>query len=156
GLDVRCELRPLPMERTLEFLKALCAALKLKDRVMEDLRKSPLFRDLPGSPIAAILLAKLLNENANEVPSNMTELYSKYLELILGRWDMDKGLQSQKEYQALESLMMSLAVHLIDHQRTFVSLEETREMLRVYLADRNLGLDTGQLLDKLIDRCEII
>src|SRR5439155_18614019 len=96
----RCDLHQLSMQRTFEFILKMCAQLNVKDRILEDLKKSALFRELPRSPMAAILLARLLNESQQEIPSNMTELYAKYSELMLGRWDEKKGLQSQKEYQA--------------------------------------------------------
>ena len=96
----RYELRPLSMQRTFEFIAKMCAKVNVEDRTLEDLKKSALFRNLPRSPMSAILLARLLNENQQEIPSNITELYAKYSELILGRWDERKGLQSQKEYQA--------------------------------------------------------
>jgi hypothetical protein len=44
------------------------------------------------------VLAKLINENPKELPSNMTELYAQYTEISLGRWEIDKGLQTLKEY----------------------------------------------------------
>lgn len=96
------ELEPLTLNKTVQFLQELCFHLNLKNRIIEDLKRSTLFRELPRSPISAILLAQLLKENSEDIPANMTELYSKYIELSLGRWDINKGLQSQKEYQALE------------------------------------------------------
>jgi predicted NACHT family NTPase len=86
------------MARTIEFVKKLCANLNIASRIIEDLKKSQLFREMPRSPIAAILLAKLINENPKDIPSSLTELYSQYTELILGRWEIDKGLETQKEY----------------------------------------------------------
>ena len=94
----RCELHHLSIKRIFEFITKMCEKVNVTDRILEDLKKSALFRDLPRSPMLAILLARLLNESQQEIPSNMTELYAKYLELILGRWDEKKGLQSQKEY----------------------------------------------------------
>ena len=79
----RLELRGLSTNRLIEFIRRLCRDIDLKSRLIEDLKKSALFKELPRSPIAAILLAQLLNENAKELPSNLTELYSKYTELSL-------------------------------------------------------------------------
>ena len=110
---IRYELPPLGFAKTLEFLKRICAKLNISGRLIEDLRKSPLFRELPHSPIAAILLAKLLNENPKELPSNMTELYSQYSELMLGRWDVNKGLQTLKEYQVMEHVLMQISQKLL-------------------------------------------
>lgn len=151
---VRCELRPLTMQRTIEFISTLCSRLNVKARIVEDLKKSSLFKKLPRSPIAAILLARLLNENSQDIPSNMTELYAQYMEQALGRWDIDKGLQSQREYQALDQVMMAIAREMVDNQRLFISVTEAKAIFAGYLGVRNLGLDVDALFDRMVQRCE--
>ena len=126
----RCRLQPLSLKRTFEFIAKLCTKVNVKNRILEDLKRSPLFRNLPKSPMSAILLARLLNENQQEVPSNITELYSKYSELILGRWDEKKGLQSQKEYQALDAILMRLSRQMIEDQRLFISAIEVKAIFK--------------------------
>ena len=153
---VRCELQPLSMQRTFEFITKMCATVNVEDRILEDLKKSALFRNLPRSPISAILLARLLKENQQEMPSNITELYAKYSELILGRWDEKKGLQSQKEYQALDNILMRLSRQMIEDQRLFISVVEVRTVFKDYLEERNLEIDAEQLFNKMVDRCEIV
>ena len=86
----------------------------------------------------------------------MTELYAKYSELILGRWDEKKGLQSQKEYQALDNILMKLARQMIDDQRLFISVDEVKAVFKDYLDQRNLEIDADQLFNKMVNRCEII
>ena len=152
----RYELHHLSMQRTFEFITKMCEKINVTDRILEDLKKSALFRDLPRSPMLAILLARLLNENQQEIPSNMTELYAKYSELILGRWDERKGLQSQKEYQALDNILMRLARQMIDDERLFISVDEVKATFKNYLDQRNLEIDADQLFNKMIDRCEIV
>jgi energy-coupling factor transporter ATP-binding protein EcfA2 len=150
------EIAPLSLKTIVEFLNVLCAQFNLHGRLVEDLKKSQLFRELPKSPIAAILLAQLLNENSEDLPSNLTELYAKYMELVLGRWDVEKGLQSQKEYEALDNILMRLSRYILDNELPGVSIEETKQMFQAYLEERNLGIDRDDLFDKMIQRCEVI
>jgi len=152
----RCEMRPLSLARTFEFLKTLCEKLNITGRIFEDLKKSQLFKELPKSPISAILLAKLLNENAKDLPSNMTELYSKYIELMLGRWDIDKGLQTQKEYQSLDNIMTILAKIMMDNELIYISLDEVKGIFKSYLKERNLDIDPEALFSLMLKRCEMI
>jgi hypothetical protein len=150
------ELRPLSMDRLLEFIKQLCRQVDSHTRLIEDLKKSSLFKELPRSPIAAILLAQLLNENAKELPSNLTELYSKYTELSLGRWDVDKGLQTMKEFEALSNILPRIAEHFLNNDLQVISVEDARSYFDKYLRERNLGLHPVELFDKLTKRCEIV
>jgi len=152
----RVEIRPLSLSKTVEFVSKICSELNMSKRIIEDLKRSPLFRELPKSPISAILLAKLLNENSKDIPSNMTELYSKYTEYVLGRWDIDKGLQSQKEYQALDNIMSELSRYLIDNELTALSIEEVKISFNAYLKKRNLDINGDDLFNKMVDRCDIV
>lgn len=152
----RFELRALSMRGTIEFIIKMCRKINVKERILEDLKKSHLFRNMPRSPMSAILLARLLNENQQDIPSNMTELYAKYSELILGRWDERKGLQSQKEYQALDNILMRLARQMIDSGRLLVPVVEAKDVFKKYLGRRNLEINADQLFDKMVDRCEIV
>ena len=62
----RLELSQLSTGRLIEFIRRLCRDVDLSSRLVEDLKKSALFKELPKSPIAAILLAQLINENAKD------------------------------------------------------------------------------------------
>jgi hypothetical protein len=152
----RYEIRALTFSKVIEFVKNICKQLNLTQRIVEDLKKSRLFRDLPQSPISAILLAKLIDEHSKELPSNMTELYSKYTELTLGKWDIDKGIQSDKEYQTLNTFFMNLSEYMIQNELKQISIEEAKSRLTDYLKPRNLGLDVNSLLDRILNRCEIV
>ncbi|MDE0102757.1 MAG: hypothetical protein OXN89_10290 [Bryobacterales bacterium] len=152
----RCELPPLSLRRTFDFIAKLCTKINIRDRILEDLKKSALFRNMPKSPMSAILLARLLNENQQDIPSNMTELYSKYSELMLGRWDEKKGLQSQKEYQALDNILMRLARQMIDSGRLFMPMTEVKDVFTEYLNQRNLEIEVASLIEKMVNRCEIV
>ncbi len=153
---LRLEIAPLSQRKMLEFLKDLCAEINISKRIADDLKRSPLIRDLTRKPIAAILLAKLLNENSEELPSNITELYSKYLELMLGRWDIMKGLETQKEYDASESVMMEIANYLIDNNIEYLSKDECNYFFSQYLSKRNMDINPKELCEKIIFRSGII
>ena len=43
----RCELHHLSMQRTFEFITKLCAKVNVNDRILEDPKKSALFRPAP-------------------------------------------------------------------------------------------------------------
>jgi predicted NACHT family NTPase len=78
------------IKQVIGLVDNICKNSTIKERLVKDLEKSHLFKVLPKTPFSAILLAKLLNENIQEIPSTMTDLYSKYMELVMGRWDMTK------------------------------------------------------------------
>ncbi|MBU2463121.1 MAG: hypothetical protein KJ844_03420, partial [Candidatus Edwardsbacteria bacterium] len=117
---------------------------------------SVLFKELPRSPIAAILLANLINENSKDLPANMTELFNKYIELMLGRWDIQKGLQSQKEYEASENILMDLSVYMIENSLPVLSNVEFQDRISGYLNQRNMEIEPSMLYDKIVNRSGLL
>ena len=67
----RVILAPLSTSQVFGFLTELCAKATLSDRLKEDIKDSPLFHDLPRSPIAAILLADIINQKVEELPNTL-------------------------------------------------------------------------------------
>lgn len=150
------QLRSLSLGKTIEFIRVICDKLNIKGRLIEDLKKSSLFSELPRSPISVILLANIINENPKDLPSSLTELYSKYIEWTLGRWDIKKGLQSQKEYEALNNIMMNLAKFILDADTSTISITEAKRIFADYLKPRNLGVEADELFDILVNRTELM
>lgn len=153
---IRYQLAHLTISKIMQFIKVICTNLNITKRFIEDLKKSQLFKELPHSPIAAILLAKLINENTKELPSNMTELYAQYTEVSLGRWEIDKGLQTLKEYQAIEHILIQISRHVIQDELQIVTFDYLTEIVGKYLGSRNLEIEPSKLLDILMKRCEIL
>jgi len=151
----RYRILPFTLGQVITLIEKVCQGASLKTRIQNDLRNSSLFKVLPRTPIAAILLAKLLNEDAKEIPSTMTELYAKYMELVLGRWDISKGLQSQKEYEVIENSAIEIARYVIDHNLQQISLDEAKGFFQDYIRTRNLKLNASDLFEKFVSKKEI-
>lgn len=150
------DLAPLSISKIKSFFEKICEQISLSGRLIEDIKRSQLFKQLPRSPISAILLANLLNEQPKELPSNLTELYQKYTELMLGRWDISKGLQSEKEYEAAKSIIKKLSLYYIDNDLDFIALDEAKGFFDNYLQERNLNINSEQLFDKITRRSGIL
>lgn len=151
----RYEIKPLNIRGMLRFLEKLCTGLDLKNRLIEDLKDSELFKVLPKTPIAAIILAKLISEGVEELPMNLTELYAKYCEISLGRWDIQKGLMTQKEYEALDAITCKIADYMLENEIPSLSPDEAKSFFRDYLSERNLRLNSDELFDNMLNRSGI-
>ncbi|MCS4306090.1 energy-coupling factor transporter ATP-binding protein EcfA2 [Rheinheimera pacifica] len=149
------QIAPLSMKQIIGIINMACQQLNTKNRIIEDLKKSSLFKSLPKTPIAAILLAKLLNENNQEIPSNLTELYSKYTEIALGRWDIEKELAKEKDFDATEAITKNIAKYFFENDLLVISKDEARNFFKEYLSKRKMGVDHNSLFDHVCERSEI-
>lgn len=152
---IRYQILPLTTRQLLTFIEKTCDNPAALERLTAGMERSALFKNLPKTPISAILLARILKEDPAELPSTMTELYSKYSELVLGRWDMSKGLQSQKEYEVIDSVCMELGSYVITNGLTDISAREAEGFFTTYIKERNLKINTSNTFELFTSKSEI-
>lgn len=152
----RYQICHLSTQQLINFIKKICDNDKALAKLESGLERSPLFKTLPRTPISAILLGKILREDPAELPSTMTELYSKYIELVLGRWDMSKGLESQREFDIISNICMNIGHHIITNSLESISTAEARNFFKTYIKQRNIKLDPDAIYEKFLSKTEIV
>ena len=155
SLDV-FQIEPLKGTRALTFLSKVAGQLDAHSRLVHDLNKSSLLKALDGTPIAYILLGRLIAENQQDLPSNLTELFQKYSELVLGRWEIAKGLRSQKEYEVLVEALVWLSVYMMDNELNELGRVELEEWISSYCGERGINIDVSELVDRACNRNSVL
>lgn len=155
SLDIY-RLKPLRGSKAIEFLAKIGGQLDVNSRIIRDIADSKLFLSLEGSPIAFMLLGRLIAENKHDVPSNLTELFQKYLELILGRWEIAKGLRSQVEYEVAMEALTWLGGVLMDRKLREVGRSELISHIEEYSKERGIDVDVSELVPKLYARSGVL
>jgi hypothetical protein len=150
------EINPLSLKQVMEFFQHICKSISISNRLLEDIKSSDLFKQLPRSPISAILLAQIVNDNQEDLPSNLTDVYTRYSQLMLGLWDVRKGLQSQKEFEAATNIIMRIAAYFVENDLPYIGEGEAREFFQEYLDKRNFTIVPGTLFTRTITRSGII
>jgi len=151
----RLSLRPLSLSKVIKFVEKACEKFNLPKKLFEDLRRSDLFKQLPQSPIAAALLSGLLAQNQHDLPANMTELYSKSLDLMLGRWDIKKRTTTEKDFLVIERMAMLLADYLVNNRLIWIGEREAKMLVEEWLSRRNIGIDPEYVYQALFDKTPI-
>lgn len=122
--------------------------------VRTDISNLELFNMLPKTPMTAILLGQILSHDPKEIPSTLTELYSKFTEIVLFRWS-GGDLQSQTEYEIFKNVCGIFSKYLLDYNLTTVSMSELKTTIDEYLSERNLDIDKNKIFEKLAYNNEI-
>ena len=120
------------------------------------MKNPPTNPEAPRNPISTLLLAQLINDNHQDLPSNLTDVYSRYIEVTLGGWDIEKGLQSRKEYEFSISIIGNIAEYFIDHDIACIGKEEAVGFFREYLKKRNTEVIPEALFEKCLSRSGIV
>lgn len=151
----RYRIRQLSIAKIIKYLKQIFEIHSLPNHLLRDLGKSGLFKQLPQNPIAASLLANLISQEKYELPSNLTELYAKTIELMLGRWDEKRQISTEKLYRTTERLARHIARHMLDNRLVYLSRSEIRQMVETFLSERNTGVSPDEAFDYLMTRSNL-
>lgn len=148
-------IRPLSLAKIIQYLETTCKKTNLPSRLFEDLKRSPLFKQLPHSPIAAALFSNLLAQKQQEVPQSLTELYAKSVELMLGRWDQKKDMTTEKHFKTSQLIAELLACYYVENELIYLGLDEVIKFIADYLNKRNTGVDLAAVQQILLNRSNI-
>ena len=152
----RYQIRPLSVAKLIKFLQTVLEKSNLPKKLFQDLAKSDLFKQLPQNPMAATLLSNLLSQKKEDLPANLTELYTKSMDFMLGRWDEKKrGLTTEKLFKACERIARQIGRYMVDNQLVFISIEEAQQMIADFLKEREIGVATNDVWDYLINRSHL-
>lgn len=150
------KVNPLQLSTIVKFVERICGGSDVSSKLRGDIQKSPLMRVLPRTPLSAILLGKLLKENIFELPATLPELYSKYIELVLGRWDLDKNVGSEKEYETIQRLTSMIATYCLNNDLDTLGVAELKQMFKEYLSERRTGQSLEPMLEMFLQKSELI
>ena len=149
---------PFSMTQIINVIKQVCSFLEEDKRLLHDLRTSPLLKNMPHNPMVAILLANILyTEERKELPSNLTELYSKYMEIVLGRWTQSINIDNLSIYTIIKNILVNISKFMMENNLQEIPIETVNTIISDYCSKRNIDKTREkQLLDILKYNCEII
>ena len=121
-------------------------------KASEFLRQLQEVHGLELNPLIVTVFAASCEVSRSDIPANITELFKKFTEQMLGRWDESKGLASQ--YQApLKDFVLTRVGHAMHKRRiTSMSTAEVIQLISTELASRGHKANTEQLTDEILNR----
>jgi len=126
-----------------------------KEAVKELLRR---LQDVHGMMLTPMLVTVFLASadfTRKDIPPNITELFKKFTELMLGRWDAKRGL-SQQYVPLLKDFLLTKVAFTMHSERTrSISLARCREIMSDELKERGKEADLDTLFDEAIHRSNL-
>ena len=100
------ELRPFEFQQAFQLFSNLISDNEVLATTKETLEK--IQTQILLVPLSLMLLVELI-EKHKEIPASVTELYDRFFDTILGRWDKEKGIKVLFEYHIKKSFLAALA-----------------------------------------------
>jgi len=104
------------------------------------------------NPLLVTVFAATSDYSRRDIPANITELFKKYTEMMLGRWDATKGFAQQYHAPLKDFILTKVAFDMHRHHTTSIGLEDFKSTVERELEKRGHTADVEQLLDEMLDR----
>lgn len=118
----RYELLPFEFGQALRFFQKLVSDGKILDTLKNGLEKVKY--QMPMTPLALLLLIEIA-ENYKEIPASLSELYDRFSDIALGRYDKEKGIEVLFEYLVKKRFLAELALkEFLEKERLEIPIEE--------------------------------
>jgi hypothetical protein len=135
------ELLPFDVGQALKLVQKLIPGNKAKaESFVGALKNNQLSNNLTRTPMALSLMAILYREEVvdlDELPANITELYNKFTDYYLNRWDTSKGISLQYKYEETKQILALIAKELHTNGENSIHLTELNQFLKDVKKDYN-------------------
>ncbi len=126
----RYELLPFEFGQALRFFQKRVSDGRILDALKDGLEK--IKYQMPMTPLALLLLIEIA-ENYKEIPASLSELYDRFSDIALGKYDKEKGIEVLFEYRLKKRFLAELALkELLEKERLGIPTEEFVEFTRNY------------------------
>ncbi|MBR2195199.1 MAG: hypothetical protein IJ911_06245 [Salinivirgaceae bacterium] len=110
------DLLPFDVGQALKLVKKIIPDNKEKNNsFISAIKKQQLSNSLTRTPMALTLMAIMYKDDSidlKELPANITELYNKFSDYYLDKWDASKGITSQYKYEEYKHIVGFIAHYL--------------------------------------------
>lgn len=104
------------------------------------------------NPLLVTVFAVSAGFDKRDIPANITELFEKFTELMLGRWDEKKGLSQQYQHRVKDKLVSDFAYKLHMEGRSDFSRSDFIEFSKEILQSIHLVADLDVMVSEILDR----
>ena len=150
---VHYDLTPISYRQAEKVLKTFHKSRSLPlEKSSELLRRLQDVHGIELNPLLVTVFAATTDYSRSDIPANITELFKKFTELMLGRWDASKGLSFQYQAPLKDFILQKIAFEMHRRRVTSIPLSNFKNLARLELDKRGHRADFEQLTDEMLHR----
>lgn len=127
------ELLPFNFNQALKLVKKIIPNDEQKtNSFLKALQNSLLDTSIQRTPLALTLMAILYRDDKvdlKELPANIFELYNRFTDVYLDKWDVSHGVTQFYKYEQTKNIIAFIAYHLHANGLNSISCDELRHFL---------------------------
>lgn len=122
----------------------------------EILRRIEEVHGIELNPLLVSVFAATSEYSRQDIPANITELFKKFTELMLGRWDEKKGLDQQYQAPLKDFLLIKIAFIMHEKGKAAIRESDFRKIISDELSVRGHTAKEDQLVDEILNRSGLL
>ncbi len=149
-------LSPIDWRQVRQIIERLRRGKALPPEMTQELlRRLQEVHGMELNPLLVTVFVATSDYGRRDIPANITELFKKFTELMLGRWDATKGLSQQYQAPLKDFVLRKLAWEMHRRRVTSLSITECQDFIEKELAIRATKVVTSELMDELFNRSSL-
>jgi NACHT domain/Restriction endonuclease len=143
----------LNLAQAAKIVRALARQKSLSvENSSEILRQLQQVHGVTLNPLIVTVFMASSDFSKQDIPPNITELFKKYTELMLGRWDEGKKLQQQIQAPVKDLVLRQVAFRMHGLRQTAIAIEEFQGMIYEELMKRGFQEEMPLLFHEIVER----
>jgi hypothetical protein len=150
---VQFHLSPISFKQAEKILKRLLKTESLPMTEAEEfLRRMQDVHGLELNPLIVTIFAASSEHSRRDIPANITELFKKFTEQMLGRWDSSKGLALQYQAPLKDFVLTQITYKLHSKKKTRIQVVTLKKIIEEELVSRGHKANIEILTDEIVNR----
>lgn len=149
----RYDVSDIDLEQAENAIESLSSSRSMaSEGAKETLRQLQDVHGVKLSPMIVTLFVGSSDLSRKDVPPNIAEIFKKYTEHMLGRWDESKGLSQQFEYKIKDFLLKKIASKLHLERQSRIEVDDCKNFIEETMRNRSASVDTDSIYDEAVVR----
>lgn len=141
---------PINWKQAEKIVKRIAESKKVPQaQANEFLRRLEKIHGFEINPLLVTVFAATADYTKQDIPANITELFKKFTELMLGRWDERKGLRQQYQAPLKDFVLTRLAFHMHSTHQVSIDKSDAINIVSNELVRRGYEENVPNLLDEI-------
>jgi hypothetical protein len=146
-------LHPINYKQAQQIIKALQKGKSLPvEKSQEVVRRLEQVHGMELNPLLVTVFAATSEYSRQDIPANITELFKKFTEMMLGRWDASKGFRQQYHAPLKDFILTKIAFEMHREKITKIDQKRFDQIVKTELDNRGYAADLTQLRDEMLIR----
>ncbi len=153
----RFRLTPISYSQATKMVDRLSKGQSLaKTDTVETLRRLENIHGLELNPLLITVFVATSDYSRSDIPANITEIFKKFTEVMLGRWGKSKGLSHQYHAPLKDFLLQRIAFVMHSRNDNTIQEGECRALIETELRERGHEADVDIIFDEIVNRSGLL